>query len=77
MPPDAAIGQVVAPYCPSGHHGNQFLGKKLSCSIVKLLSGASIQKAQNCPSTQLIEATSCTEMSNAMFKAKVGDASSY
>jgi len=31
---------------------------------------ASIQKAQNGPSPQLIEATSCIEMSDAMIKAK-------
>jgi len=37
---------------------------------VKLLFEASIQKAQNGPSTQLIEATSCVERWSAMIKAK-------
>ncbi len=36
-----------------------FWPNKLSCGVVKLLSEASVQKAQNGPSTQLIEATSC------------------
>ncbi len=35
--------------------------KKLRCGIVKLLSDASIQKAQNGPSTKLIWATTCIE----------------
>ncbi len=36
-----------------------FWPKKLSCGVVISLSKASIQKAQNRTSTQLIEATSC------------------
>ena len=36
----------------------------------KLLFEASIQKARNEPSTQLIEATSCVESSNATMKAE-------
>jgi hypothetical protein len=36
----------------------------------KLLSEASVQKARNGPSIQLIEATSCVERSNATIKAK-------
>jgi hypothetical protein len=36
----------------------------------KSLSKASIQKARNGPSTQLIEATSCVEISNTMMKAE-------
>ena len=66
-----AIGQFFAPYCvfalyrPGGCHGHLFRHKKTSCSIVKLLSNASIKKAQNGPSTQLIETTSCTERSDA------------
>jgi hypothetical protein len=47
-----------------------FWSKKLSCGIVKSLSKASVQKAQNAPSTQLIEATSCVERSNTTIKAK-------
>jgi len=46
-------------------------GVKISgCVVVKSLSEASIQKAQNKPYTQLIEATSCVERSNATIKAK-------
>ena len=36
----------------------------MSCGVVKLLFEASIQKAQNGPSTQLIEATRCVERSS-------------
>ncbi len=44
--------------------------KKLGCGIVKSLSEASVQNANNGPSTQLIEATSCIERSNATMKAE-------
>jgi len=37
---------------------------------VKSLFKASVQKAQNEPSTQLIEATSCVERWNTTIKAK-------
>ena len=47
-----------------------FWRKKSSCGVVKSLSKASVQKVQNGPSTQLIEATSCVERSNATIKAK-------
>ncbi len=47
-----------------------FLRKKLSCGVVKSLSKASIQKARNGPSTQLIEAMSCVERSNTTITAK-------
>jgi hypothetical protein len=70
MPLDATIGQLFAPYCPSGRHGHQFRHKKSSCGIVKLLFEASVKKARNGPSTQLIEATSCIERSNPTIKAK-------
>jgi len=70
MPLDAAIGQVFAPYCPGGRHGHRFWSKKLSCGIVKSLFEASVQKARNEPSTQLIEATSCVERWNTTIKAK-------
>jgi hypothetical protein len=53
-----------------GRHGHQFRRKKLSCGVVKSLYEASIQKARNEPSTQLIEATSWVEGSNTMIKAK-------
>ena len=54
MPLDAAIGQLFAPYCLGGRHGHRFWRTKLSCGVVKPLFEASIQKAQNRPSTQLI-----------------------
>ena len=49
-----------------------FWPKKSSGGIVKSLSEANFQKAQNGPSTQLIESTSCVELewSNATIKAK-------
>jgi len=70
MPLDAAIGRVFAPYRPSGRHGHRYWRKKSSCGIVKSLFEASVQKEQNEPSTQLIEAMSCVERSNATIKAK-------
>jgi hypothetical protein len=39
-------------------------------ALWKSLSEVSIQKARNRPSTQLIEATSCIERSNATMKAE-------
>ncbi len=47
-------------------------GVKIELCLVKSLSEASIQKAQNGPSTQLIEATSCIEIerSNNTMKAE-------
>jgi hypothetical protein len=45
-------------------------GVKSSCGVVKLLFEASVKKSRNGPSTQLIEATSCVERSNATIKAK-------
>jgi hypothetical protein len=47
-----------------------FRRKKLSCGVVKLLFEASVQKARNGPSTQLIKATSCIERWNATIKAE-------
>jgi hypothetical protein len=70
MPLDAAIGQLFAPYRPSGCHGHRFRCKKLICGVVKSLIEASVKKAQNRPSTQLIEATSCVEWWNTTIKAK-------
>ena len=70
MPLDAVIGQVFTPYCPGGCHGHRFWRKQMSCGIVKSLSEASVQKARNRPSTQLIEVTSCVEKWNAMMKAE-------
>jgi hypothetical protein len=70
MPLDAAIGRVFAPYRPSGRHGHQFWRKKSSCGVVKLLFEASVQKARNGPSTQLIKVTICVERSNTTIKAE-------
>jgi len=64
MPLNATIGPVFAPYRPSGRHGHQFWRKKSSCGVVKSLFEASVKKAQNGPSTQLVEATSCIERLN-------------
>jgi hypothetical protein len=47
--------------------------KNRSVALWKSLSEASIQKAQNEPSTQLIEATSCVERLNATIKAKANN----
>jgi hypothetical protein len=67
---EAIIGQVFAPYHPDRRHGHQFWSKKSSCGVVKLLFEANFQKAQNGPSTQLIEATSCVERWNTTIKAE-------
>jgi len=62
MPLDAAIGRVFTPYC---------LGvKNRVVALWKSLFEASVKKAQNGPSTQLIEATSCVDRSNATIKAE-------
>jgi len=70
MPLDAAIWQVIAPYRPSGCHGHRFWRKKSSCGVVKSLFEASVQKAQNGPSTHVIKATSCVERWNATINAE-------
>ena len=66
----AAIGRVSVLYCPGGRHGHQFWRKKLSCGVVKSLIKASVQKARNGPSTQLIKATSFVKRWNTTIKAK-------
>jgi hypothetical protein len=47
-----------------------FCVKNRDVALWKSLFEASIQKAQNGPSAQLIEATSCVERSNATVKAE-------
>jgi hypothetical protein len=42
----------------------------MSCGDVKLLTKASVQKAQSGPCNQLIKATSCIERLDAMIGAK-------
>jgi len=68
---DAAIGRLFAPYCLGGCNGHRFWRKKSSCGVVKLLFDASIKKARNGPSNQLIKVTSClgVERSNATINS--------
>ncbi len=71
MPLDAAIGPVFSLYCPGGDAMVIDFGvKNQVVALWKSLFEAIIQKAQNRPSTQLIEATSCVERLNATIKAK-------
>ena len=67
MPP---LGKYSPHIAPADAMVINFWPKKLICGVVKSLSEASVQKAQNGPSTQLIEATSCVERSNATIKAE-------
>ena len=70
MPLNAVIGPVFALYRPSRCHGHHFGVKNRVVALWKSLSEASVQKARNEPSTQLIEETSCVERSNTTIKAK-------
>jgi hypothetical protein len=47
-----------------------FSEKNRVVALWKSLSKASVKKARNGPSTQLIEVTSCVERSNATMKAE-------
>jgi hypothetical protein len=69
MPP---VGKYSPHIAPADAMVINFWPKKTSCGVVKSLSEASVQKARNGPSTQLIEAeaTSCVERSNATIKAE-------
>ena len=69
---DATGRRNRAIICPvfGGRHGHRFRRKKLSCGVVKSLFETSVQKAQNGPSTQLIEATSCVERPNNTINAE-------
>jgi hypothetical protein len=64
------LGKYFPHIAPADAMVIDFCPKKMSCGVAKLLSKASVQKAQNGPSTQFIEATSCVEKLNAMIKAK-------
>ena len=66
------VGKYSPHIAPADAMVINFWPKKTSCGVVKSLSEASVQKAQNGPSTQLIEAeaTSCVERWNATIKAK-------
>ena len=55
------------PYRLGGRH---FSVKNGFVALWKSLSKASVQKARNGPSTQLVKATSCVERSNATMKAE-------
>ena len=69
---------ICTPYCSGGRHGHQFWHKKNNFGVAELLSEASIQKAQNRPTPQLIKATSCIDRSNAKMKAEeLSQLSSY
>jgi hypothetical protein len=65
------LGKYLPGIAPADAMVIIFWPKKSSCGVVKSLSKASVQKARNGPSTQLIEATSCEERSNVTIKAKV------
>ena len=59
----------IRPYRSSECHGHRFQRKNRVVALWNSLSEASVQKAQNGPSTQLIEATSCVERWNTTIKA--------
>ena len=70
-PLDAAIGQVPAPHCSSGHHGQRIRCKAHKTNKTQLLASdyrtfllenQVTLGTQNGPSTQLIDATSCAKM---------------
>jgi hypothetical protein len=60
----------ICPILPRRTPCHRFWSKKSSCGVVKSLFEASVQKARNGSSTQLIKATSCVEGWNATIKAK-------
>jgi hypothetical protein len=60
----------IRPISPQQMPWSSILAKKSSCGVVKSLFKASVQKAQNGPSTHVIEATSCVERSNTTIKAE-------
>jgi hypothetical protein len=70
MPLDAAIGRVFTLIAPADAMVIDFGIKHRVVGLWKSLPEASVQKAQNEPSTQLIEAMRCAERSNATIKAE-------
>ena len=70
MPLDAAIGNYSPRIAPADAMVINFWPKKFICVVVKSLFEAIVKKARNAPSTQLIEATSCVERTNATIKAE-------
>jgi len=67
MPPSGEYSPRIAPADPMAI---DFGVKNRVVALWKSLSEASVKKARNKPSTQLIEATSCVERSNATRKAE-------
>jgi hypothetical protein len=67
MSPSGKYSSRIAPADAMVIH---FGVKNRVVALWKLLFEASVQKAQNGPSTQLIEAMSCIERSNTTIKAK-------
>ena len=64
------LGKYSPPIAPADAMVIDFWPKKSSCGVVKSLSEASIEKALNGPSTQLIEASSCVERTDATIRAE-------
>ncbi len=70
MPSDAAIGQVLPRIAPADVMVINFGSKNWVVALWNRCFEASVQKAQNGPSTQLNKATSCIERLNATVQAK-------
>jgi hypothetical protein len=68
MPLDTAIGQVFPRIAPADAVVIDFGVKNRVVALWKSLSEASVKKAQNGPSTQLIKAMNCIERSTATMK---------
>jgi hypothetical protein len=64
------LGQYSAHIAPADAMVINFGIQNRVVALWKSLSEASVQKALNRPSTQLIEATSCVERSNVTMKAE-------
>jgi len=67
MPPS---GKYLPRIAPVDAMVIDFGGKNRVVALWKSLSQASVQKARNGPSTQLIKAISCVERLNATMKAE-------
>jgi hypothetical protein len=67
MPPS---GEYLPRIAPTDAMAINFSENNQVVALWKSLSEASVKKAQNGPSTQLIKATSCVERSNATMKAE-------
>jgi hypothetical protein len=64
------LGQYSARIAPADAMVINFGIQNRVVALWKSVSEASVQKALNRPSTQLIEATSCVERSNVTMKAE-------